>query len=121
MIDLILNSFLPQNNGLIKYHYFFLSQYRAAINQLQDQICELQDEHAAEKGMRSMAKDECTRITASVDVYNNRQTEEVNKMQIKAYTMKQHCADLTKKVSKEVIYNFTVKNIIFMVYIGFSF
>ncbi len=70
------------------------------MNQLQDQICELQDEHVAEKRMRSMAKDECNKISTSLDTYNTKKTEEVTKIQTKVQTTKKDCAERMDRVSE---------------------
>ena len=46
-----------------------------------------------------MAKEECTKISTSLDTYTVKRSEEVIKMQNKAQVTKKNCIELTEKVS----------------------
>jgi len=80
-----------------------LTPYRTAVNQLQDKICDLEDELAAERSMKGTAKEECTKISAHLDTYTIKQSEEVSKRQTKAQATKKQYVELTKSVSQYTI------------------
>ncbi len=47
-----------------------------------------------------MAKDECNKISTSLDTYNTKKTEEVTKIQTKVQTTKKDCAERMDRVSE---------------------